>query len=77
MPSRRGNIGRSAWTVWRVIRGTGADLEWVDRYRFGAEKGKPSGPDRATTTVAEDLQFKLSAGGAKVSFGISLSAGGC
>ena len=34
--------------------------------RFGAEKGKASGPDRATTTVGEDLQLKLSAGNQKV-----------
>jgi len=33
--------------------------------KFGAEKGKPAGPDRATTTVAEDMQFKVSAGGQK------------
>ena len=35
--------------------------------RFGAEKGKPAGPDRATTTVGEDMQFKVSAGNQKVS----------
>jgi translation initiation factor 3 subunit G len=33
--------------------------------KFGAERGKPSGPDHATTTVGEDMAFKLSAGGFK------------
>jgi hypothetical protein len=42
-------------------------------YRFGAEKGKPAGPDRATTTVAEDMQFKVSAGGQKVSRAVGVS----
>ena len=37
--------------------------------RFGAEKGKAAGPDRATTTVGEDMQFKVSAGNQKVSLG--------
>lgn len=55
------------WLGLRIgLTDPGCDFSII---RFGAEKGKPSGPDRATTTVAEDLQFKLSAGGAKVSSG--------
>jgi translation initiation factor 3 subunit G len=42
-------------------------------HRFGAEKGKPAGPDRATTTVAEDMQFKVSAGGQKVSRAVGVA----
>jgi translation initiation factor 3 subunit G len=30
--------------------------------KFGAEKGKKSGPDRATTTVGENIGLKISAG---------------
>jgi translation initiation factor 3 subunit G len=30
--------------------------------KFGAEKGKPAGPDRATTTISENVTLKLSAG---------------
>jgi translation initiation factor 3 subunit G len=30
--------------------------------KFGAEKGKKAGPDTATTTVAENIRVKLSAG---------------
>ncbi|TIB71192.1 translation initiation factor 3, RNA-binding subunit [Wallemia mellicola] len=30
--------------------------------KFGLEKGKPAGPDRATTTVGENVVLKLSAG---------------
>lgn len=30
--------------------------------KFGAEKGHPAGPDRATTTIAENVTLKLSAG---------------
>lgn len=30
--------------------------------KFGQEKGHPPGPDRATTTVGEELTLKLSAG---------------
>ena len=30
--------------------------------KFGAEKGKQAGPDRATTTIAENVTLKLSAG---------------
>jgi len=33
--------------------------------KFGAEKGKQSGPDRATTTVSEPIELKLAAGGVK------------
>lgn len=35
--------------------------------RFGAEKGKSAGPDRATTTVGENINLKISVGGTKVS----------
>lgn len=34
--------------------------------KFGADKGKPAGPDRATTTVGEKIPLKLVAGGQKV-----------
>ena len=34
--------------------------------KFGADKGKPVGPDRATTTVGENVGLKLIAGGQKV-----------
>jgi len=34
-------------------------LKWA---KFGAEKGKASGPDRATTTVGENVALKISAG---------------
>ncbi|KAJ7638331.1 translation initiation factor 3, RNA-binding subunit [Roridomyces roridus] len=34
-------------------------LKWA---KFGQEKGKPSGPDRATTTVGENVALKISAG---------------
>ena len=30
--------------------------------KFGQEKGKKPGPDRATTTVGENIVLKLSAG---------------
>ncbi|GHJ89323.1 hypothetical protein NliqN6_5725 [Naganishia liquefaciens] len=33
--------------------------------KFGADKGKPAGPDRATTTVGENINFKVIAGGQK------------
>ncbi|KAJ9101055.1 hypothetical protein QFC21_003273 [Naganishia friedmannii] len=33
--------------------------------KFGAEKGKSAGPDRATTTVSENINLKLVAGGQK------------
>jgi translation initiation factor 3 subunit G len=33
--------------------------------KFGAEKGKSAGPDRATTTVGENINFKVQAGGQK------------
>lgn len=33
--------------------------------KFGDEKGKPSGPDRATTTVGDNINLKISAGGSK------------
>jgi len=33
--------------------------------KFGADKGKPAGPDRATTTVGENVGLKLVAGGQK------------
>jgi hypothetical protein len=29
--------------------------------RFGADKGKPSGPDRKTTIIGENMHFKVSA----------------
>lgn len=45
--------------------------------RFGAEKGKAAGPDRATTTVGEDMQFKVSAGNQKVSLGRLLHHHAC
>jgi len=35
--------------------------------KFGKEKGSKPGPDRATTTVGEEVTLKLSAGN-KVSF---------
>ena len=34
--------------------------------KFGQEKGKPSGPHMATTTLGENIQLKLSAGQTKV-----------
>lgn len=34
-------------------------LKWA---KFGQEKGKASGPDRATTTVGENVALKISAG---------------
>lgn len=34
-------------------------LKWA---KFGQEKGKPDGPDRATTTVGENVALKISAG---------------
>ncbi|KAJ7158720.1 hypothetical protein C8R46DRAFT_1290680 [Mycena filopes] len=34
-------------------------LKWA---KFGQEKGKPAGPDRATTTVGENVTLKISAG---------------
>ncbi|KAJ6560230.1 translation initiation factor 3 RNA-binding subunit [Mycena capillaripes] len=34
-------------------------LKWA---KFGLEKGKPAGPDRATTTVGENVALKISAG---------------
>ncbi|KAG8878120.1 translation initiation factor eIF3 subunit g [Tulasnella sp. 332] len=34
--------------------------------KFGADKGKPPGPDKATTTVGETVHLKLMAGGQKV-----------
>lgn len=34
--------------------------------KFGADAGKPPGPDRATTTVGENVTLKLVAGGQKV-----------
>ncbi|KAJ7773318.1 eukaryotic translation initiation factor 3 subunit G-domain-containing protein [Mycena metata] len=34
-------------------------LKWA---KFGQEKGKPDGPDRATTTVGENVTLKISAG---------------
>ncbi|KAJ6460762.1 eukaryotic translation initiation factor 3 subunit G-domain-containing protein [Mycena polygramma] len=34
-------------------------LKWA---KFGHEKGKPAGPDRATTTVGENVALKISAG---------------
>ncbi|KAJ7430299.1 eukaryotic translation initiation factor 3 subunit G, partial [Mycena galericulata] len=34
-------------------------LKWA---KFGQEKGKASGPDRATTTVGENVTLKISAG---------------
>ncbi|KAK7046751.1 eukaryotic translation initiation factor 3 subunit G [Favolaschia claudopus] len=34
-------------------------LKWA---KFGQERGKPSGPDRATTTVGENVALKISAG---------------
>lgn len=33
--------------------------------KFGEDKGKPPGPDRATTTVGENINFKVIAGGQK------------
>jgi translation initiation factor 3 subunit G len=33
--------------------------------KFGEDKGKPAGPDRATTTVGENINFKVIAGGQK------------
>ncbi|KAF7352262.1 Eukaryotic translation initiation factor 3 subunit G [Mycena venus] len=34
-------------------------LKWA---KFGQERGKPAGPDRATTTVGENVALKISAG---------------
>jgi translation initiation factor 3 subunit G len=34
-------------------------LKWA---KFGREEGKPRGPDRATTTVGENVALKISAG---------------
>ncbi|KAG8980539.1 translation initiation factor eIF3 subunit g, partial [Tulasnella sp. 427] len=33
--------------------------------KFGADRGKPTGPDRATTTVGENVGLKIIAGGLK------------
>jgi translation initiation factor 3 subunit G len=34
-------------------------LKWA---KFGKEKGKAAGPDRATTTVGENVALKITAG---------------
>jgi len=73
MRSPRGSTGPSEWSEGGGVEQERQDKGWGLMWslcmlrRFGAEKGKPAGPDRATTTVGEDMQFKVSAGNQKVS----------
>ncbi|KAJ7802402.1 eukaryotic translation initiation factor 3 subunit G-domain-containing protein [Mycena olivaceomarginata] len=49
----------------RVLQKSVVDHTVAERLKwdkFGAEKGKASGPDRATTTVGENVALKISAG---------------
>ncbi|KAJ7241019.1 eukaryotic translation initiation factor 3 subunit G-domain-containing protein [Mycena haematopus] len=49
----------------RVLQKSVVDHNVAERLKwpkFGVEKGKPSGPDRATTTVGENVALKISAG---------------
>ncbi|KAL0063909.1 translation initiation factor eIF3 subunit g [Marasmius tenuissimus] len=49
----------------RTLQKSVVDHEVAERAKwakFGAEKGKPSGPDSATTTVAENVSLVLTAG---------------
>lgn len=65
-------LGRCRLDIVQIIRRTKRTLQksivdhavaerakWA---KFGAEKGKQAGPDRATTTIAENVTLKLSAG---------------
>jgi len=54
--------------IRRVLQTSTVDHVVAERRhwtKFGAEKGKKPGPDKATTTVAEPLELKLTAGGQK------------
>ncbi|TFK66927.1 translation initiation factor 3, RNA-binding subunit [Pluteus cervinus] len=53
-------ITRRIKRTLQVVEHAVADRQKWDK--FGKEKGNKPGPDRATTTVGEDLVFKLSAG---------------
>ncbi|EIM19676.1 translation initiation factor 3, RNA-binding subunit [Wallemia mellicola CBS 633.66] len=49
----------------KVLKKSNVNQAVADRKtwpKFGLEKGKPAGPDRATTTVGENVVLKLSAG---------------
>ncbi|KAJ8487281.1 hypothetical protein ONZ45_g14399 [Pleurotus djamor] len=51
--------------IKRTLQKSVVDHQVAERKKwtkFGQEKGHPDGPDRATTTVGEELVFKLSAG---------------
>ncbi|KAJ7130925.1 eukaryotic translation initiation factor 3 subunit G-domain-containing protein [Mycena filopes] len=50
---------RTKRTLQVVDHAVAGRLKWS---KFGQEKGKPQGPDRATTTVGENVTLKISAG---------------
>ena len=58
----RGQVTRK---IKRVLQKSLVDHTVAERQhwaKFGQEKGKKAGPDRATTTVGENVYLKLSAG---------------
>lgn len=62
-------LGQITRRIKRTLTKTSVDPTVAARKawpKFGNDKGKPPGPDRATTTVGENVHLKLLAGGQKV-----------